>query len=76
MSDLTDMKKCMIVGTRLVGETGFTTANLAGKLSFVKHNCDPKSKLKDHDRWVLKRLIAPKRMATLPQIMFEITVHP
>ncbi|GFT47086.1 transposable element Tc1 transposase [Nephila pilipes] len=36
-----------------------------GKMSYSKHNSGRKLKLKDCDRRVLKRIIAPKRKTTL-----------
>ncbi|GFT81532.1 HTH_Tnp_Tc3_2 domain-containing protein [Nephila pilipes] len=44
-------------------------------MSFAKHNSGRKSKFKDRDRRVLKRIVTQKRKTTLPQITSEMNTH-
>ncbi|GFV95311.1 transposable element Tc1 transposase [Trichonephila clavipes] len=43
------------------------------KVSSAKYNSE--WKLKDSDRWVLKRIVTQKRKTTLPEITSEINTH-
>ncbi|GFW20924.1 transposable element Tc1 transposase [Trichonephila clavipes] len=46
-----------------------------GKVSSTKQNNRRKSKLKDRDRGMLKRIVNRKRKTTRPQITSEINTH-
>ncbi|GFS83630.1 transposable element Tc1 transposase [Trichonephila clavipes] len=46
-----------------------------GKVCSAKHNSGRKLKLKDHDRRVLKSIVARNRKTTLPHITSEINTH-
>ncbi|GFV34913.1 transposable element Tc1 transposase [Trichonephila clavipes] len=46
-----------------------------GQVSSTKHSSGRKLKLKNHDRWVLKRIVVRKHKTTQPQITSEINTH-
>ncbi|GFT76298.1 transposable element Tc1 transposase [Trichonephila clavipes] len=61
----------------LVGVSGTTLSSVMtvytdlGKVSSEKHNSKRKTKLKDHDKRMLKKIVTRKRKSTLPQVMSE-----